>query len=275
MMLTACGSHKAAVADSSSNIAVTGTSIADQQKYISRVHDNAVDATDIVSKVDFTIDAMGKSISVDGKLQMRRDNVIRVTLYAPFLGFEVARLEFGKDNVLLIDRMNKQYVRAPYSDVSFLHNNGIDFYTLQALFWNELFLPSHQTVKGDDLKHFNVDLTGAERKVVHNEKKFAFSWDTNPSNALISKATIEYGKGTADAATANCTYGSFTKFNGKQFPSSIAISFVSQAFGGQKMELDLKLGKLSADSSWEAETSLPAKYKQVSAEELFRMIANM
>lgn len=273
IILTACGSHKN-IAENTTNIAVTGMSIADQQKYISQVKANAVGATDIVSKVDFSIEAMGKSISVDGKLQMRRDKVIRITLFAPILGFEVARLEFAKDHVLLVDRMNKQYVRAPYTMVDFLKNNGIDFYTMQSLFWNELFLPSRQSLTDDDLKHFSVDITTDKCTVKHDENKFSFSWDTTPATALINKALIEYGKGSSDVARATCEYGSFTKFNGKQFPSAILISFVSKAFGGQKMTLDMKLGKLSSDSSWDTETSIPSKYKEVTAEQLFSTIGS-
>ena len=60
----------------------------------------------------------GKDLSVNGKLQMKRNNVVRISLR--FLGMEVGLLEFTPQDVLVIDRFNKQYVRASYNEVSFL-----------------------------------------------------------------------------------------------------------------------------------------------------------
>jgi hypothetical protein len=50
---------------------------------------------------------------------------------------EVARLEFTPQEVLLIDRVNKQYVRAKYEEVNFLKRNDISFQALQKRFWDE------------------------------------------------------------------------------------------------------------------------------------------
>lgn len=47
----------------------------------------------------------------------------------PILGTEVGRIEFAKDYVLFVDRMHKEYVKAKYSDVGFLRDNGINFYS--------------------------------------------------------------------------------------------------------------------------------------------------
>ncbi len=88
---------------------------------------------------------------------MRRDEVIRITI-TPFGIMEAGRIEFTPDYVLVVDRINKQYIKATYSDVDFLKANGMDFYTLQALFWNELFMPSKQSVAESDLSAFSVNM---------------------------------------------------------------------------------------------------------------------
>ena len=48
----------------------------------------------------------GKDLSVNGKLQMLRDKVLRLSLR--FLGVEVGLMEFTPSGVLVIDRINKQ-----------------------------------------------------------------------------------------------------------------------------------------------------------------------
>lgn len=87
----------------------------------------------------------GKDLSVNGKLQMKRNDVIRLSLR--FLGMEVGLMEFTPNDVLVVDRINKQFVRAKYGEVSFLRQAGLDFYALQSLFWNELFIPGQHTLR--------------------------------------------------------------------------------------------------------------------------------
>ena len=72
-------------------------------------------------------------LSCSGRLRMLRDDVVQLNLV--FLGMNIGTLEFMPDTVLLIDRLNKQYVRARYSDIDMLRERGIAFKELQGLFW--------------------------------------------------------------------------------------------------------------------------------------------
>ena len=92
-----------------------------------------------------------KDITVPGILRMRKDEVIRLQLLIPILRSEVGRIEFAKDYVFFIDRIHKQYVKASYDEVGFLRDNGINFYSLQSLFWNQVFIPRQQKVSEADL----------------------------------------------------------------------------------------------------------------------------
>lgn len=72
-------------------------------------------------------------LSCTGKLRMLRDDVVQINLI--FLGMNIGTLEFMPDTVLLIDRINKQYVRARYADIDMLRERQIAFPELQGLFW--------------------------------------------------------------------------------------------------------------------------------------------
>ena len=273
-MLTACKTQKTAT--ESSSIAISGTSVADQQLYISKVRANAPTVNDIVSKIDFTIAMMDKEVSTGGKLQMRRDKMVRISLNDPIMGLmEVGKLEFTPENVLIVDRINKQYVRATYSDLDFLRNNGIDFYTLQALFWNELFVPGNKHMTESLAKDLAADLKTADRSISYNKDNFRFSWATNPQNASITTTSIVYGKGSSNESAATWNYGSFANVGGKLFPALQNVSFTSKAFNGNSIRMDIKMGKVSTDSSWDAESTVSSKYKQVSAEEILRKLVSM
>lgn len=59
------------------------------------------------------------------------------------MGSEVGRLEFTPDYVLVIDRMHKEYLKGDYNQLDFLRDNGLNFYSLQALFWNQALPPGN------------------------------------------------------------------------------------------------------------------------------------
>ena len=216
---------------------------------------------------------MGKNISVDGKLYMRKDEVIRVVL-APFGIMEVGRVEFTPDYVLVIDRMHKQYVKATYNDLSFLKNNGLNFYSLQALFWNELFLPGTDKLTDKQLDRFDAEISsGAKRKVTVKSGGLNFEWDTTSANGRIDAANVSYGIGTANASNASWKYETFSALGPKMFPANQTISFASKAVkSNSTMKVNIRMKKLTTDSNWETRSTVSDKYAKVSAEEALKKI---
>ena len=67
---------------------------------------------------------------------MKRNDVIQLSLVT-FGILEVARIEMTPDYFMLINKMERQYVKAAYSDVPFLSRGNVDFRFIQAFFWNE------------------------------------------------------------------------------------------------------------------------------------------
>lgn len=92
--------------------------------------------TNVTAKLDVNVQTRTDNLTVDGKLYMRYNEMIRITV-VPMGLMEVARMEFTPQEVLLIDRVNKQYVRAKYEEVNFMKRNDINFQALQKRFWEE------------------------------------------------------------------------------------------------------------------------------------------
>lgn len=165
MLLASCGTKRQVISDGVNHKNVSQQEVKSIQTeqvrklaFVQKVSDNQVYTKNITGSMNFTIRLGEKKISVDGALRMRKDEVIRLQLYAPILGFEIGRLEFTPDYVLIIDRYHKQYIKADYNQVDFLQKQGITFYSLQSLFWNQLLLPGAKQVKESDLKKFDASL---------------------------------------------------------------------------------------------------------------------
>ena len=287
MVGSSCGTKKTAVADTavSAPDKVNGhvdgkkesnAAALEQLNYVRRVSDNAVYADNIVSKIKFSLNTGKNDITVAGSLRMKKDEVIRIQI-TPLGIMEAGRLEFTKDYVLLVDRIHKEYVKASYSDVDFLQKNGLDFYALQALFWNQLFVPGEQKITDSSLKNFSAKLLGGEATDVSlTHGKMSYVWSTDSKSALINSVTAKYAGGTNGNTSVNCKYSSFRNMGAKQFPTDILLTLSTNAIkNANKMSLRLQLNSLANESGWETKTAVSSKYTQVSVQELLNKLGGL
>lgn len=276
LMLTACASQKNVASSSQAPVAASKTveKSAEQAQldYLDKVNSNASYQKNIAASITFRITQdNGKEISLPGQLRMRKDEVVRLSLQMPLIGTEVGRLEFAKDYVLIVDRIHKQYVKAKYSEVGFLRDNGINFYSLQALFWNRLLLPGKSTVNYTDLTKFKAALNagGQQVPVTLTDGKLKFTWTTEKSNGIIDKAQVDYSSTGHGTSTLTWNYSNFNNFGSKPFPYSNVLSITTPATGKTKnLKASYDINSISTSNDWEATTSLSDKYKQVSVEEV-------
>jgi hypothetical protein len=248
-----------------------GTAAANTQTtaavYAKKVTDNFQKTECITAKASVELQSGTKSISLGGNLRMKRDDVIQISM--SFLGMEVARIEFSPENVLLIDRFNKQYVKATYADASFLKSANLDFYVLQSMFWNEIFVPGTRDVKSS-LDKFVIASSGDHTLLsLTSSPKLDYEFLTKTSDALLDRVTVNPKSLTAKESLV-CKYSDFTSFEGKQFPTSISL----EAKGGKRdINMTIGLSRLSDSDKWETHTKVPSSYKQRPIDEIMAKLS--
>ena len=239
LLLTSCIFHKKAVKEETPKLVTVEEQ--NNQDFISRVKDNLQPARFVTSKVKFSVEVGAQKLTLTGNLKMKRDDVIRLQLMA--FGFvEAGRLEFTKDYVLIMDRINKQYLKAPYMQVDFLRNSGLNFSSLQALFWNELFKP-------------NPVLIG--KKV-------------EASDTITNYQVIESGDDMS--AQLNWDYTEFQNVSGKKFPNKHAIQLTTAS---KEVKLGMTLNYIGNDTDWETRTEVSNKYREVTVDEILRRFMSL
>lgn len=263
-ILASCGSQKKALDDTLNTGIVTQKSSA--SKVIESVKANNLETNAVTAKIKARIDVDGKDISTSGTLKMKKDEVIQVSLVDPILGItEVARLEFGKDRVLVIDRLNRRYIDEPYSKVSFLQKANINFDALQSLFWNEIFQVGKTNVDPDKFNYMEV--TDNIVSLDYEDRLLTYSFTAEKDNGHLTKTEVHSPTNAAHRLTID--YSNFEDFNGKDFPSGICLQFKS----GQKiMSLAFNLSSLRENAGWEAHSSVSKKYEKVDAEKLLKIL---
>lgn len=245
--------------------------------FVQKVSDNQVYSKNIVGNMSFSLQMGSKDISVPGALRMRKDQVIRIQLFIPILGTEVGRLEFTPDYVLIIDRLHKEYIKADYNQVDFLKKQGVNFYSLQALFWNQLLLPGNQRVSESDLKKFDADLDAAGDvvPVTFKQGNMTYAWGADRNTGRILQSDVKYKTANSNSVL-HIDYSNFKNVGVKQFPASLKLKFMTDlAKSDKEMQISIDMNAVKTDNNWEAETKVSDKYKKVSPEDVLSKIMNM
>ena len=172
-----------------------------------------------------------------------------------------------------MDRINKQYLKAPFNQIDFLRNSGINFYTLQALFWNELFAPNRNKLTADDLSKFNTHTDGDNIVISLEDGKQEYSWLTS-NEGLINMANILYKDRFNGNTQLNWDYVSFEKLesNNKTFPNRMNIKLITPK---KEVKLGLVLNYIGHESDWEKFTNVSNKYREVTVDEILRRIMSL
>lgn len=283
LVFASCGTNKAIVKQPTTvkqTTAPTQSSVQKQKlQFVQKVSDQSLYQKNLVSDLSFTLNTGSRNISVPGILHMRKDEVIRIQLLIPLIRSEVGRIEFTKDYVLFIDRMHKQYVKASYNDVSFLKDNGINFYSLQALFWNQLFIPGQQRVGESQLSMFSVDLAAVQANnvpVTLLDGKMAYKWLAESASGLINMAEAKYTSANHGVSTLKWNYGNFQNFGAKKFPVYHEVTIQTQATKQQRtIKAVFELNGLSDNADWESFTTPSSRYQKVGVDEILEKLTKL
>ena len=273
LVFTACKSHKK-VAEP---VEMTPELIA-KQDFINSVKENAQAMKFITSKVKFSVEVGQQKLTLTGDLKMKRDDVIRLQLMA--FGFvEAGRIEMTKDYVLIMDRINKQYLKAPWMSVDFLRNSGLNFQVIQALFWNELFRPNQTAlVKTNDkqivdsIANYSILDSGDDMIIGLEEGKMEYSWLASRAGAILRMANVLYKDRFNGNTQLNWDYDEFTSLNKKAFPQKSAITLTTPE---KEVKLGMTLKYIKHDSEWETRTEISNKYREVSVDEILRRFMSL
>ena len=191
------------------------------------------------------------SLSASGTIKMKRDEIIQVSLSALLGLMEVGRLELTPEYLYILDRINHEYVRARWDEVPQLREAGINFYTFQGLFWEELFVPGKtQSPAVADFKtqQSALGLMLEPREQSQYAMMVQFLVDT--ASGIIRQATVTSPK--VPSLKLEWTYSDWTSLDGKTFPAEMHMTLSSSngsnniRFRFSNMQVDEQMGAIAS-----------------------------
>ena len=203
-------------------------------------------------------------LTVKGNLRMRRGDVIQMAFTA--LGLvEIARIELTPKNAWFIDRMNKQYAVVEYGQLPGMNGLELSYEMLEALLWNELFLPGQKNI-ATRLNLFDRRRSG--RHIIITPKsqpkvKVRFTADNDCTR--LQQTLLKYG-----SIVSTWNYSTFQSVGDGRFPAMLKATLEN---GKQEVSATLTYTGMAFDNNeWTAHTNI-SNYTQITIEEFILKLA--
>lgn len=270
LALASCGTSRKATGGASNTPSAQESAAFSAAAHLERIEARRCRETNVTAKLHAQIEMGDKRMATSGTLRMRRDDVIQLSMVDPILGVaELMKAEFTRTRVLILDRLNKRYIDVPYSEINFLRRANLDFEALQALLWNEVFLPGGGTPTARDFTFANPQGDTPSRDddvwLDHTDSELRYRFVTRQADGSLRSTRITSEKG--GEAQFQLDYDDFHTFGGREFPRQMVLRFT---LGTQQASLALDLSSPRNDSGWTTRTQVPSRYSKADAEKIMR-----
>lgn len=206
------------------------------------------------------------SVQLDGTLKLRKDQAIQLSVKVPFFGTEAVKLVFTPDSVLLVDRINKQYVHESIRKLQAAGSFEQDFHTLQSLLSNHLFIPGQKTLARADYSDIHLSTSDNQQRLMAVNEAQTALFDINSDNRIIA-ATVRQ---TGSTKAISWQYDNFKRLMvGKDFPTKMTASIRST---DKQFTLLTTLSTVDFTSPVTVDAVPPAKYSRIGLGQLLKLV---
>ena len=227
-----------------------------------------INFTTFSSKMNMSFSTGRRVLNSRATLRIVRDEAIQLSLQ-PVFGIEMFRLYVQPDCFIILDRMNKRYVHESIDDIKKQFPIGFDFYTLQSLFTNALFIPEQTTISTSDYKKFKYSKSSDNYLLSARDKKskIDYSFFVNGNDQI----TLAQMYMSARNYALDWNYNEFVLTDNLFFPLEMEILARTEK---RKVETSMYLSSISLNQPLTLDSSIPSSYDKVELEELIKLLSD-
>lgn len=237
--------------------------------FISTVENNTLEFKTLSARLNINLNFGDNDLSSRAELRIVKDSALQISIQ-PFLGIEMFRMELTPDSLKMIDRMNKRYVADNYSNLKGQTPIEFNFYNLQALFTNQLFVPGEKKISRRQAHKFkfNKNETGAVINI-RDAMDLVYTFIANANGNIITTNIND----SDDKYNMAWDYKDFRTNNGKVFPMKMDIGLSEN--GASKGKISMDFSRMQLDTPLKLEMSIPSKYKQITLQQILKSLSNI
>lgn len=165
-----------------------------QKQLVERVMQVQPDfSTAKAGKVRFTINYAERTVAANGSINIVKDSAIVLSVQ-PMLGIELFRAELTPEAIVVVDKLNRRYVRTTFADLQKRTGMAIGFSDIQALCLSRLFVVGQQQSDLPNLP-FSVSNEAEYYLLRHTETLLDYAYTIGKTDLLLQQ-TVVSPKGT-------------------------------------------------------------------------------
>ncbi|MDR3141355.1 MAG: DUF4292 domain-containing protein [Tannerellaceae bacterium] len=209
------------------------------------------------ARTNVELDVQGKSFSSRVDIKMVRDSALQLSVQ-PLLGIELFRAEFTGEGVTIVDRMNKRYVSESYAALKGEWPVAFNYYNLQALFSNHLFIPGEQEIARKQYNRFKLKQEGSAAEIqIKDAMQLLYTFRADGEEKLLSTCVTDK----PEQYALRWLYADFRMTDGQPFPMLMDVQLLDK--GSPAGQMKIYFSKIQTNTPVKIDTSIPDKYKRV------------
>ncbi|MDR0428912.1 MAG: DUF4292 domain-containing protein [Tannerellaceae bacterium] len=235
-------------------------------EFFDSMHKQAFQYDQFTARSNIDIHVLGESLSSRVDMKIVRDSALQLSVQ-PFLGIEVVRAEFNTTGIIIIDRMNKRYVSESYETLKGQLPIAFNYYNLQALLTNHLFIPGEQQISTKQYNRFKLTQEGSAAEIqVKDAMGLLYLFMADGEEKLLS--TFVTNK--PGPYALKWTYTDFRLTDSQPFPMLMDIQLMEE--GNLMGTMKIAFSKIQTNIPVKIDTSIPDKYKRITFAQIVKSL---
>lgn len=218
------------------------------------------------SKLNLALNNGKRTLASKASLKIINDQMIQLSVQ-PLFGVEMFRFHIDNDTLIILDRMNKRYVKESINELKKRYSLEFDYHTLQSLFTNKLFLGENSKLTPSDYTQFTYGRTASVYylKSTNNNSQLEYFFTINGDDRI----TFTHLLNPINKYSLQWSYSDFTWIGAQTFPSKMKIEASSPH---RKIDIEITYSDIELDKPVDLSVTIPKDYSQVDLYNIINII---
>lgn len=221
------------------------------------------------ARMQIELTMQGKEMSSRVDLKMVKDSAFHLSIQ-PLLNIELFRIELNRDSIRIIDRMNKRYVAESYANLKGQIPVTFNFYNLQSLFINHIFLPGEQQIDPSRYNRFRLNQEGRMAEAnVKDPMGLLYTFKVDGEEKLLSTHITN----ASETYAVQWDYSNFRINEGQPFPMLMHVGLWGD--GISKGDIKMQFNRIQTNIPVQVGISIPgSSYKRITFAEILKAFSS-
>jgi len=220
------------------------------------------------AKLNMNLTTGTKSLSSKANIRIVKDNALQISVQ-PLFGVEMFRFFINPDTALLLDRMNKRYVIESITSLKEIYPVGFDFYTMQSVFTNALFVAGKERPEVSDYRKFNYTRTSDKNYYITSKDAASgidYSFTVNGDDRITFTHLMQSQK----KHSLQWGYHNFAVSDDLVFPHKMNVTLSSSS---RKIDAELLFSDIVTDEPIGLSMNIPTGYTRTTMDEILKIFS--